>query len=194
MLFYVLKKYTDLREEKKMALINCPECGKQVSDQAQNCPGCGYVIQGTLADQIIKEEVKQEIKLGKGASIAGLIIIGLAYLFTIIAVIRSNIANNETLAQGFENVAFAVTLVSVVFLWIIVFYILGHVFGLILSLILSTVCITFVFGVLGGVLEKILPAAMVDIVSVILVLIPVVLFVIYLIKNIKASNEVLEKI
>lgn len=177
-----------------MALINCPECGKQVSDQAQNCPGCGYVIQGTLADQIIKEEVKQEIKLGKGASIAGLIIIGLAYLFTIIAVIRSNIANNETLAQGFENVAFAVTLVSVVFLWIIVFYILGHVFGLILSLILSTVCITFVFGVLGGVLEKILPAAMVDIVSVILVLIPVVLFVIYLIKNIKASNEVLEKI
>ena len=122
-----------------MALINCPECGKQVSDQAQSCPECGYVIQGTLADQILKEEVKQGIKLGKGASIAGLIIIGLAYLFTIIAVIRSNIANNETMAEGFENVAFAVMLVSVVFLWIIIFYVIGHACGLLLSLILSTV-------------------------------------------------------
>ena len=45
-----------------MALINCPECGKQVSDQAQSCPECGYEIQGTLADQILKEEAKQGIK------------------------------------------------------------------------------------------------------------------------------------
>ena len=27
-----------------MALINCPECGKQISDQAKNCPDCGYPI------------------------------------------------------------------------------------------------------------------------------------------------------
>lgn len=27
-----------------MALINCPECGKQVSTSAQNCPSCGYPI------------------------------------------------------------------------------------------------------------------------------------------------------
>jgi len=27
-----------------MALINCPECGRQVSDQAKNCPDCGYPI------------------------------------------------------------------------------------------------------------------------------------------------------
>lgn len=25
-----------------MALINCPECKKQVSEQARNCPNCGY--------------------------------------------------------------------------------------------------------------------------------------------------------
>jgi len=25
-----------------MALINCKECGKQVSDKAVNCPHCGY--------------------------------------------------------------------------------------------------------------------------------------------------------
>lgn len=27
-----------------MALINCPECDKQISDKAQNCPGCGMPI------------------------------------------------------------------------------------------------------------------------------------------------------
>lgn len=27
-----------------MALINCPECGRQVSDVATSCPTCGYPI------------------------------------------------------------------------------------------------------------------------------------------------------
>lgn len=27
-----------------MALIKCPECGKQVSDKAPTCPGCGSPI------------------------------------------------------------------------------------------------------------------------------------------------------
>lgn len=26
-----------------MALINCPECGKEISDSAQFCPCCGYL-------------------------------------------------------------------------------------------------------------------------------------------------------
>lgn len=27
-----------------MALINCPECGKEISDQVKNCPNCGYPL------------------------------------------------------------------------------------------------------------------------------------------------------
>lgn len=27
-----------------MALINCPECAKSVSDKAANCPDCGFPI------------------------------------------------------------------------------------------------------------------------------------------------------
>lgn len=27
-----------------MALIKCPECGKEISDKAQSCPNCGYPI------------------------------------------------------------------------------------------------------------------------------------------------------
>ena len=28
-----------------MALINCPECNRQVSDKAESCPNCGYPLQ-----------------------------------------------------------------------------------------------------------------------------------------------------
>lgn len=27
-----------------MALINCPECGKEISDKASNCPNCGATV------------------------------------------------------------------------------------------------------------------------------------------------------
>lgn len=32
-----------------MALISCPECGKQISDKAPNCPNCGYPINAVAA-------------------------------------------------------------------------------------------------------------------------------------------------
>ena len=31
-----------------MALMKCPECGREVSDQAPACPGCGYPIAAPL--------------------------------------------------------------------------------------------------------------------------------------------------
>ena len=31
-----------------MALIKCPECGKQVSDKAPTCPSCGSPIDTTI--------------------------------------------------------------------------------------------------------------------------------------------------
>jgi DNA-directed RNA polymerase subunit RPC12/RpoP len=31
-----------------MALINCPECGKEISDQAISCPSCGYRVTKVL--------------------------------------------------------------------------------------------------------------------------------------------------
>lgn len=39
-----------------MALMKCPECGKEISDKAQSCPNCGYPIQE------IKEESHSETK------------------------------------------------------------------------------------------------------------------------------------
>lgn len=39
-----------------MALVNCPECGKQVSDQATNCPHCGYPLK-----HVEKEKPKKKV-------------------------------------------------------------------------------------------------------------------------------------
>ncbi|MCM1236767.1 MAG: TM2 domain-containing protein [Ruminococcus flavefaciens] len=30
-----------------MALIKCPECGREISDRARSCPSCGYAISAT---------------------------------------------------------------------------------------------------------------------------------------------------
>lgn len=41
-----------------MALINCPDCGKEVSDQAPTCPNCGRPIKKEVSKS--KPEVKVE--------------------------------------------------------------------------------------------------------------------------------------
>ena len=38
-----------------MALIKCPECGKEISDKAESCPNCGYPIIKYLAEEAEKK-------------------------------------------------------------------------------------------------------------------------------------------
>ncbi len=40
-----------------MALIKCPECGKEVSDAASNCPNCGYPLRRATNDKMVKIRV-----------------------------------------------------------------------------------------------------------------------------------------
>lgn len=44
-----------------MALINCPECGKEVSDKALKCPDCGYVLKEEEKIKIICPECGVEL-------------------------------------------------------------------------------------------------------------------------------------
>ena len=50
-----------------MALIQCPECGKEVSSSAKNCPNCGYPIEGCNEAQVkfdsIGSNVSQNVKI-----------------------------------------------------------------------------------------------------------------------------------
>lgn len=45
-----------------MALINCPECGRQVSDSAPQCPGCGYVISKQNNNQFVNKAIDCIVK------------------------------------------------------------------------------------------------------------------------------------
>ena len=42
-----------------MALIKCPECGKEISNSAKSCPHCGYPLD---KEQPVKQEVVDETK------------------------------------------------------------------------------------------------------------------------------------
>ena len=39
-----------------MALINCPECGKEISDKAVSCPNCGCPITELQNTESVKED------------------------------------------------------------------------------------------------------------------------------------------
>ncbi len=39
-----------------MALIRCPECGREISDRAYACPGCGFPVRDYLESDDLKEE------------------------------------------------------------------------------------------------------------------------------------------
>jgi len=75
-----------------MALINCPECSKEISDKVRTCPHCGYPLVEELEveTQIAPQQVEVTgVKLGtksyKKPIIIGLILIllGIALLFGI---------------------------------------------------------------------------------------------------------------
>jgi ribosomal protein L7/L12 len=46
-----------------MALINCPECGKQISDKAASCTDCGYPLQkSTISNNRQLNNIETEVK------------------------------------------------------------------------------------------------------------------------------------
>ena len=45
-----------------MALIKCPECGKEISDRAGTCPNCGYPIEETKKKEAADETAVKEEK------------------------------------------------------------------------------------------------------------------------------------
>lgn len=71
-----------------MALIVCPECKKEVSDQAKVCPNCGYTITNPVETPMRKSElslVEKHTGAGIGYITAGIFaIIGGAFTLTII--------------------------------------------------------------------------------------------------------------
>lgn len=45
-----------------MSLIKCPECGKEISDQASSCPNCGYGLNTTQYGHELGTGIKEGLK------------------------------------------------------------------------------------------------------------------------------------
>jgi hypothetical protein len=48
-----------------MALINCPECKKEISDKAEACPNCGYPINNVKSDDLLCPEFPNDLSIGE---------------------------------------------------------------------------------------------------------------------------------
>lgn len=64
-----------------MALVTCPDCGKQISPNAVACPNCGAPI--SIRGNKYKERYIINPRVGKGKIVLGAILVffGFAYLF-----------------------------------------------------------------------------------------------------------------
>lgn len=55
-----------------MALIRCPECGREVSSQAPACPSCGYPLQAQVPQPSDPRNALQSPQLwGRVATVLG---------------------------------------------------------------------------------------------------------------------------
>ena len=45
-----------------MAIIQCPECSKEVSDKAGNCPHCGFGVKQYMEDEEKKRKKQKELE------------------------------------------------------------------------------------------------------------------------------------
>lgn len=83
-----------------MALIKCPECGKEISDQAASCPNCGCPMKETNSDsgsdnsgKKIEISIKKpDVKLNKRTKgILGGVIVCLVILIGVIIYTKTNV-------------------------------------------------------------------------------------------------------
>lgn len=97
-----------------MALMKCPECGKEISDKAMLCPNCGYPIaqcknlkkeeytskenaveENTVEENTAQEKIilpKENVKISpKKAAIVGIsIVLGITAIFSLTSLLGKN--------------------------------------------------------------------------------------------------------
>jgi len=60
-----------------MALVNCPECKKEVSETANLCPNCGFKISDKgsvkVAKKVVRESAKGFVQGGMVGAVLGII-------------------------------------------------------------------------------------------------------------------------
>lgn len=95
-----------------MAIIQCPECKKDVSDRAEKCPNCAYPLQNTNSDH--QDDNVLTIELTSKALKKQMVFAVLFLLASFLIVIIASVNRIEVL--GYFGLIFAVASV----IWMIV--------------------------------------------------------------------------
>lgn len=70
-----------------MALIECSECGKEISEKANACPNCGNLMGHPISEPKNKQQPKIEVKGQKEGCFLQTLNVGCMIIFAIIALI-----------------------------------------------------------------------------------------------------------
>ena len=81
-----------------MAMIKCPECGKEISDTARSCPDCGWE-NSTIRGAEIKSSRGR--KLGTGVIIFGVFVLLLSLILEMTLGGGSGTNESKFIAVGF---------------------------------------------------------------------------------------------
>lgn len=88
-----------------MALINCPECGHEVSDKAEECPKCGYPLIKSKSSEIKLAAVHTAKKKGELSTARFVISIIMLVLsaFVLFQSCAVGIANSMAQSEGIDG-------------------------------------------------------------------------------------------
>jgi hypothetical protein len=90
-----------------MALINCPECGKEISDKAAICPQCGYPVntgQPNLQENTIHSESPKGKKTLHPWLLALIILGSLLLIGAIVALlVNGNVSDNTAIQDSIQE-------------------------------------------------------------------------------------------
>ena len=88
-----------------MSLINCPECGENVSDKAGECPHCGYKLSKKINGQIDVDVSNKKCKSMKTPMIITVIICIIAVAVVLIILKNKGAADENESSQTSVNVS-----------------------------------------------------------------------------------------
>ena len=103
-------------------LIKCPECKKEISNEALFCPFCGYPIKNDKQTEE-KKSFTVAFRSGPGSIIGAVILIGVLTLFVLAGGVLSLIANSVNPDGGFLVAAIFLLTFGVIFAITVIVYI-----------------------------------------------------------------------
>jgi hypothetical protein len=89
-----------------MALISCPECSREISDQVKNCPHCGFPLKEEVEQKTQKVEIASVNLQTKNPQKIKKIVVSVALLLVVLVAaffIQSNLAAKNLEAQLKED-------------------------------------------------------------------------------------------